>query len=465
MYLSTADLLEIEQQSTTSQSGYDNLDGDWFTDRQAWYTLLLHQTLEFCERSVPFYKANGIRASQFSRLSDLRKFPVIHKSNISQDPVAFMSGESVSDCFHCTSGTTAKRLIVYRSSEEERALNALLGIAAPNPDGSQQIALRLFPNCLRVFAPSARQNISVYNIVVNFSLNQTHHQWFDNSDHIVEILNAEYLLGGKSAKVSIIHSTPPWLLDFVTRQISSRGIDPGQFGIKLIATSGGFTPRYIRESIHKQWGAECDTAYSCTEVNGEANESGGVPGDYLPNPAMFAEIVDIQGHEPVNDGETGVLLLTSLHPFQTVTPMIRYNTGDIAQRVPIAGHSGEQPFLIRPIGRAPHCLQLSQRVFLGTRDVLEALSDFSVVPQFPYPRYQLSLREDSTRHKTAVLNIESTELSSVARKRLESEIANALLKQFRSRHRDAENTPLVNFEVNAVGKGELERFLKLYPDR
>ena len=79
------------------------------------------------------------------------------------------------------------------------------------------------------------------------------------------------------------------------------------------------------------WGATFFSAYSCTEVRGEAIECPLDPTIYHPSPCMIAEVLDLRTMQPVGDGGVGEVALTGLYPFQSCMPMIRYRPGDLAQ--------------------------------------------------------------------------------------------------------------------------------------
>jgi phenylacetate-coenzyme A ligase PaaK-like adenylate-forming protein len=441
---------------------------DWLRTRLSWYTVLLRQTLEHAERSVPFYRQRAVsgplRAEEFKTISDLQRLPLVTKLDVVREADSFLSEAVRPDCFHCTSGTTARRVIVYGHTDEFRAQAALLELRASVATDEPRVSLRVYPNVLRVGAPPSRTHSSVHSVVMNFSLAQTHHQWFDNCDHLIEILGQEYRLGDRQPRrISVLHFTPPYFVEFVTSQVTSRGIDPRAFGVQHIATSGGFTSRRVRQLIADRWGAESHSTYSCTEINGEASARTDSSGDYLPGPTMFCEILDPHSGVPVDDWETGNVVLTSLDPFQVAMPFIRYNTGDLAQRVPIPGLEGQSIFYIRPLGRQVHCVPVGARAWVGTRDVIEAVSGFEAVPQFPYPRHRLVV-DRNDRDATVTLVVEVVAPWSPTNRTIEDEIAGALQAECVMRLGPT-RCPPVRVRCRAVGKGELPDYARLYPDR
>jgi len=428
----------------------------WHVARQALSTLLVRQTLEHAAQHVPFYLEQGWDPSRFERLSDLaRMVPVTEKAHITVAPHSFLSDADAADSFHCTSGTTGRRLTVYGNSAEADALAALLRLRSGSGSDAPEVALRLFPNTLRLFAPPARVGSGAYNLIVNFSLTQTHHQWFDNTDHLIEVLGQEYLLGSKARRISLVHATPPYLIDFITRQCLARGVDLRRFAVHSVALTGGFASTRLRRMVQRYWNAAIVSAYSCTEIRGEAPEIAGQPGVYLPGPTMHAEIVDRDTGEAVADGECGEVLLSSLAPFQVVMPLLRYRTGDMAQRVGLPGHPGSAPFALHVLGRCAHGVAIGSRGFVGTRDVIEAVSEMEEVPQFPYPRHRIVRDGASVR-----VDIECTDLPWRKRGPFARRIAQRVRRAIAAR---ATSPPRVVAEP--VVKGELSGFARLYPER
>jgi phenylacetate-CoA ligase len=248
------------------------------------------------------------------------------------------------------------------------------------------------------------------------------------------------------------------MLEFITRKFVDRGIDPAAFGVRLVGISGGFSTSRARRFVERIWKAAYASSYSCSEVaSGEALEDPRSPSVYRPGPTLYCEVVDPDSLEPVAPGEHGRVLVTSLHPFQQVMPFIRYDTGDIAERV-ATGDEGGGSLAFRPIGRVSDCLRLGPRHFFGTRAVLEALSPFDDIPQVPCPRYRLSLG-GRPGQPSIDLSVETVEISDGRRERLRAEIVKTLRAHAWSLPRAATLT------CDLVRKGELRDYCRLVPDR
>ncbi|MGE4255169.1 MAG: hypothetical protein AB7E84_08225 [Xanthobacteraceae bacterium] len=349
-------------------------------------------------------------------------------------------------------------LNLYGNSDEERARDALCRVRFSEGQ-VDAVSIRI--------VPGPRRLVSTYSstaatMVIGYTLNQSYHQWFDYTDYLARVLNDEYLFGNLEQRVKFIHVTPPWMLEFITRQLQARSIDPKEFGIEAIAVSGGFVTTRTRSTIVDEWNAEYLSTYSCGEIRfGEARDDASRPGCYRLGPTMYAEILDPDCYRPVGPGEAGTMVLTSLYPFQQVMPLIRYDTGDLVQRVEEIGWDGLPPidrFVV--IGRKQHCVRISDRHFVGPGDVLSAVADVPEVPQFPYPRFHLEVRERPV--VTVHLKIEIVEASPARQVAISERIAAVLKKIVANR-----DPALSGLEATCqlLTKGELSDYCRLYPDR
>jgi phenylacetate-CoA ligase len=98
---------------------------------------------------------------------------------------------------------------------------------------------------------------------------------------------------------------------------------------------GGSVPE-IRAHIVRLWpGAEVLDHYGLTEVGPVAYQRLGAPGVlHIIESSYLAEIVEPGSGEPVSEGATGELVLTSLG--RSAWPLLRYRTGDLVARDPAA---------------------------------------------------------------------------------------------------------------------------------
>jgi len=97
----------------------------------------------------------------------------------------------------------------------------------------------------------------------------------------------------------------------------------------------------VRRQIQLSWGARCHDHAGLSEVGSFGYPCDGCGGLHLHEDEFVAEILDPETGAPVDDGESGELVVTALA--RTGFPVVRYRTGDIVERQPEpcgSGHAG-----------------------------------------------------------------------------------------------------------------------------
>ena len=142
-----------------------------------------------------------------------------------------------------------------------------------------------------------------------------------------------------SARLGLIQSFRPHVLfctptyaQHLASQARAESLDPRALGVKKIIVAGepGGSVPTIRSEIEQAWGAELVDHAGATEIGpwGFGDRAG--KGIYVNEAEFIAEVIDRDSLEPVNDGELGELVLTSLG--RVGAPVIRYRTGDMVRR-------------------------------------------------------------------------------------------------------------------------------------
>jgi phenylacetate-CoA ligase len=128
-----------------------------------------------------------------------------------------------------------------------------------------------------------------------------------------------------------VGGTPSFLLHLAEVAHES-GIDLKGSPVRVIMTGGepGAAVPGIRQRIEQEWGAKAFDGYGSIEFQPIAWECWAQAGGHLAEDFAYAEILDADSHEPVADGEPGVLVLTHLD--KQAVPLVRWWTGDFVVR-------------------------------------------------------------------------------------------------------------------------------------
>lgn len=130
---------------------------------------------------------------------------------------------------------------------------------------------------------------------------------------------------------TVIHITPSYSL-YLASALQQKGIDPRK-DLNLRRAYLGAEPysEETRKKIEAIYGIDVYNSYGLTEMSGPgvAFECGYKNGMHLWEDHFFAEIIDPETGEVLEDGQEGELVLTSLR--REAMPLIRYRTRDITK--------------------------------------------------------------------------------------------------------------------------------------
>ena len=131
--------------------------------------------------------------------------------------------------------------------------------------------------------------------------------------------------------------------DFIrklARVATEAGLEPGQdIPVRMIS---GHLDQASRDDLAAAWGGvETYDWYGVGDTGIIAAEGPTRDGLYLWEDAHFVEILDTENARPVDEGITGNLCVTVLFK-DTIYPIIRFNTQDLSQLLPVDPASGIQ---------------------------------------------------------------------------------------------------------------------------
>lgn len=293
---------------------------------EAYQLELLRKHLELAYEHSPYYKEafdrSGVTPEDLKVLADLRKFPFVNKQvererqlaqpllgdmlAVEEEDVVFVSASSGSTGVPTLSPFTKQDFDEFQDVESRlfwaagmrpkdryvHALNFTLFVGGPDVIGAQNLG------ALCIWAGTVP------------------------SERLLFIL--------KEFQPTIIWTTPSyaWHLGEAAK---AQGIDPAKdLAIRRIIVAGepGGSIEATREAIEKLWNATLIDFYGISDIFGacagmcEARE-----GLHLAEDHLLVEVLDPETGEPVEDGQRGELVITTLR--KTARPMIRFRTGDI----------------------------------------------------------------------------------------------------------------------------------------
>jgi len=153
----------------------------------------------------------------------------------------------------------------------------------------------------------------------------------------------------KRVKVDAIGCLPLELiiLDIVAEKLGYN-IERDFRSLKHLLLSGRIVPPALKEYLEKKWSVSVTSVYGNTEGGGIASTCPEWNLHIHPG-AFILEILDPKTLQPVSNGETGVLVITSY--YRHAAPLFRYITRDICRIIQSPCSCGDSAPIIQVLGR------------------------------------------------------------------------------------------------------------------
>lgn len=309
----------------------------WSRDQIADFQLAaLKRQLAYVAKRSGYYaermRAVGFEAGDFKSFEDLRRLPVTKKADyLAAMEVAPPWGTQLA-CdpadiarVHFSSGTTARPAHNCWTSHDLERWTDLFA---------------------RYFYAQGLRKGDIYQVLVGYA-------WFVGGLGItqgVQRLGATVIPAGNLDSERQIETlfrygttalfVTPSFAAHLGEVATAMGRDLRESKVKLVGVGGepGGGLEATRKRIEATWGVRPLDCYGMIEFQPTAWELPGREGLVLAEDFAFAEVLDAETHEPVPDGEPGILVLTHLD--KEACPLVRWWTGDVVVRDSRPGPDG-----------------------------------------------------------------------------------------------------------------------------
>ena len=134
-------------------------------------------------------------------------------------------------------------------------------------------------------------------------------------------------------QVSVVHIIPSYAL-YIGSVLAQEGIDPRELPITRAVIGAEPHTEAVRSKVESLLGLKAFNSYGLSEMNGpgvafECEEQNGM---HVWEDAFVAEILNPETLEPVDEGEIGELVMTTLT--REGMPLVRYRTRDLTRFIP-----------------------------------------------------------------------------------------------------------------------------------
>lgn len=311
---------------STEQVGKDRIEHASRDEIQALQLERLKWSLKHAYDNVPHYRKAfddaGVHPNDLKQLSDLSKFPFTTKQDLRANyPFGMFAvpREQVSR-IHASSGTTGKPTVVgYTANDISNWADLVarsLWAAGGRPGDIVHVAYGygLFTGGLGAHYGAERLGCSV----VPMSGGQTEKQ--------VQLIT--------DFKPDLIMVTPSYFCN-ILEEMERQGIDPRDSSLRIGVFGAEPWTGQMRADIEGRAALDAVDIYGLSEVMGpgvamECAET--KDGPVIWEDHFYPEIINPETGEPVEDGEQGELVFTSLT--KEAMPIIRYRTRDLSRLLP-----------------------------------------------------------------------------------------------------------------------------------
>lgn len=343
---------------------------------------LLHLTINNALRTE-FYKSlwSGVNLKQIS-LQTLYSLPLVTKENIreSNQSAQIREGLICDEVF--TMGTTGTPLVTIKGDWEQKFISAFF-------ESYENIAF----NCKRRRVLKFNDPYHGYHIKIpsRFHCHRIGIYEAGSFDHARSILQRVHSDRMVEDRCTLLISGERFLRAF-TADTANKYPNGFDSDLESVISIGNYLTERWRNQMEQIWKVPVVDTFSLSEIFGGATQSLAC-GWYHFEPYVIPEVISPRTLNPISEG-IGILILTSLYPFQEAQPLIRYMTGDLVKVThTLSSRPGE--LAIKPLGRAKFGIPLpdSDEWLLTPVSVLEILDKLPQVARKPIFRDAYQVRD------------------------------------------------------------------------
>ena len=284
----------------------------------------LRTTMERAGRS-PFYGRKfsqaGLKPEDIASLDDVRRLPFTTKQDLrDQYPNGFLTvNQDRLIRMHASSGTTGSPVVIFHTRNDVNWWASLVArcmhMAGMRPGDVflNTTSYGLFTGGLGMHYGAERLGC----LAVPSGAGNT----------------ARQLKFIQDFQVTAVHIIPSYAL-YIANHCAELGLDPKNLGIRIALVGAEPYSEEARRRLQELFGFKAFNSYGLSEMNGpgvafECQEQNGL---HLWEDAYLSEIVDPRTLTPVEPGQVGELVLTTL--CREGMPLIRYRTRDLTRFLP-----------------------------------------------------------------------------------------------------------------------------------
>jgi phenylacetate-CoA ligase len=284
--------------------------------------------LKYVHEKSPFYKrafsASKVDPTDFSDLADIRKFPFTTKDDLRQysypyggDFLCVPKSQLIG--WHMTSGTTGRPTVgPYTIKDHQTWMNVMARTLMTAGVRPGDVLLNIYGYGLFTGGLGFHQSCHLVGAaVLPWSVGRT--------EPMVQAI--------RDFKPTVMTGTPSYQL-YVLETLRKNGIDPTRTSIRVTIPGAEVWNEEMRKRIEEGYGLKAKgggarNVYGATELlgPGSGQECEQENGFHFWTDQFFLEVLDAETNEPVEPGEQGEMVVTTMT--KEAMPLIRYRMRDL----------------------------------------------------------------------------------------------------------------------------------------
>jgi phenylacetate-coenzyme A ligase PaaK-like adenylate-forming protein len=357
------------------------------------------ERLEFAMRSLrrtarrlavqsPFYARRFAAAhAEAGRLdvAGLQAIPVTTKRDLIERPDEFRCADVTGVLATRTTGTTGRPAEIWLSRYEMELWSALAAMSSVLRD-------ELRPSDVMQVNISSRATVGMHLTAAVCRLAGA-------GCRLLGIVSPDEALEGLIQGGATLLSTCPSYLAEVVTAARQAGCGPDDFRLRRVQVSGEVLSPSLAEAACQTLGVpKVDDSFSMTEVIPVTGRTCSQAHLHHDLNTGLTELLDLQTGESAAPGALGTVVITPYFPYRDCMPVLRYDTRDVARRLPdepLTCELAGVPAMSQVLGKADHLLRLGSGEVITPRQLVEAIE---ALPTAPWPaRYRAEARDGRIR--------------------------------------------------------------------
>ncbi len=309
-------------------------------------------------------------------VAGLRAIPVTVKADLTERPGDFRCTDVQAYLATRTTGTTGRPTEVWLSRYEMELWPALGALASV-------LRGELRPGDVMQVNLSSRSTVALHQAANACRLAGA-------GCRLLGIVPPETALESLAEGGATILLTNPSYLAELVKAARRAGMGAGDFRLRRLVSGGEvLSPSLVRAASGMFGVPHVEDPYSMTEIvpiTGRPCSQGHMHHD---TNLGLTELVDLHTGEPAAPGALGTLVITPYFPYRDCTPVLRYDTRDVARCLPdepLHCELATVPATSLVLGKADHLLRMPGGEIVTSRQFIEVIES---LPAEPWPaRYR-----------------------------------------------------------------------------